>query len=511
VAVPAFVITLGVFLLCTAVAEPGLWSDTQTTERIIDIGRNDNQVMKHLDHLCHKIGQRPAGSREHHETAEWAYEKFRQFGLSDVHLEQCGEVAVDPEDDWTDGLLQKITRMVSGDDDEAGKRMVPVYNVVGDIPGTETPDEYVIIGAHYDCVPIGTGALDNGTGTAAVMEAARILVEAGVRPRRTIRFVLFAGEESGLIGSRGFVEAHPDLLPKISAVYNMDHGTNYISGIPATEPLRADMEAIFAHAARLDATRPFEIEVVDYLPKVDPNCCQPGGDLVSAGPAGPVVLAQVYRQEADGSVKLVKSGFEDLGTLDAEGEPAKGDSTLKQVVVSGGCGGEAAKSLCGGEPVSLEDLKAMGLLPDGAEIEEGKRMLRAIGGSDHAPFLAAGVPGFWWGQGGDSTVLYPAHTADDTYDMVVPEYLEHSATVMAMGALGTANLDHMLSRERLLEPEGDDDEDGQQGAASPGESPAGTGSFALDKANAAGKEKANKPEATKAGSSCCPGSSPAGP
>lgn len=457
-AVLAAVVTIGVFLLGTDVADSGLWSDSQTTDRIIETGRDDNQVMKHLDHLCHKIGQRPAGSREHHEAAEWAYEKFKEFGLSNVHMEQCGEVPVDPEDDWTEGFLQKITRMVSGGDQ--AKRLVPVYNVVGDIPGTETPDEYVIVGAHYDCVPIGTGALDNGTGTAAVMEAARILMEAGVRPRRTIRFVLFAGEESGLIGSRGYVEAHPDLLPKISAMYNMDHGTNYISDIPATEPLRADMEAIFAPASRLDAGRPFEVEVVDYLPKVDPNCCRPAGELVSAGPEGPVVLAQVYKQEADGSVKLVKSGFEDLkdiGELDAEGEATEGDSTLRRVIVSGGCGGEEAKSLCGGQPVSLEDLKAMGLIPEGAEIEGGKAIVRAMGGSDHAPFLAAGVPAFWWGQGGDSTVLYPAHTADDTYDKVVPEYLEHSATVMALGALGTANLDHMMSRERLAEPEGEND------------------------------------------------------
>ncbi len=75
-----------------------------------------------------------------------------------------------------------------------------------------------------------------------------------------------------------------------------------------------------------------------------------------------------------------------------------------------------------------------------------------LGGSDHGPFLRAGVPAFFLQQNGDSTVPYPAHTPDDTLDKVVPRYLEHSAVVLALGALGTANLDHLLSRERLTAP-----------------------------------------------------------
>ena len=89
-----------------------------------------------------------------------------------------------------------------------------VYNTVAEIRGTEKPDEVVILGAHLDSWDLGTGATDDGTGTAAVLEAARALQKAGVKPKRTIRFVLFTGEEQGLNGSRAYVAAHKDELPE---------------------------------------------------------------------------------------------------------------------------------------------------------------------------------------------------------------------------------------------------------------------------------------------------------
>jgi Zn-dependent M28 family amino/carboxypeptidase len=75
----------------------------------------------------------------------------------------------------------------------------------------------------------------------------------------------------------------------------------------------------------------------------------------------------------------------------------------------------------------------------------------SAGSSDHAPFLAAGVPAFMWNQKGENPVPYYLHTQKDTYDNVVPEYLEYSSVVIALAALGTANLDHMLSRENLVQ------------------------------------------------------------
>ena len=447
---------VGVMLTASAPNSSTLWNDTELIDRIIEIGRSDNLVMEHLDALANGIGMRPAGSRAHQETAEWAYARFKEFGLSNVHLEQCGDYPVDPADDWTEGFLEKLARMVRiRDEDIAEEKRVPVYNVVADIPGTDLPDEYVIIGAHYDSVPIGEGALDNGTGVAAAIEAARILMESGARPRRTIRFVLFAGEEAGLIGSRGYVEDHPELLPRISAMYNMDHGTNYISGIAVTEPLLEDMEAIFATADLIDPGMRFEVELVDWLLKGDPNCCQ-GGEMAQLGEGGPMVVMQAYKQMPDGSLMRVDAGEVGLEAMGCDGAAADAESTSRRVIISGGC----SPGCIGDKEISLEDLKDVGLLSDNDLAEmlsdssaTGRVRAVAIGSSDQSVFLAAGVPGFWWKQEGDSAVAYPVHTASDTFDRVIPEYLEYSATVIALGALGTANLDHMLSRERLTRPE----------------------------------------------------------
>jgi carboxypeptidase Q len=103
-----------------------------------------------------------------------------------------------------------------------------VYNTVAEIPGTEKPDEVVIIGAHLDSWDLGTGATDNGTGSTAVLEASRALKKSGAKPRRTIRFVLFTGEEQGLNGSKAYVTKHQDELKKISAVLVHDSGTGKV-------------------------------------------------------------------------------------------------------------------------------------------------------------------------------------------------------------------------------------------------------------------------------------------
>src|SRR5216684_93154 len=94
---------------------------------------------------------------------------------------------------------------------------VEVYDTVAEIPGSEKPDEVVIIGGHLDSWDLGTGATDNGTGSMAVLEAARALQKLGVKPKRTIRFVLFTGEEQGLNGSKAYVKAHTNELGKISS------------------------------------------------------------------------------------------------------------------------------------------------------------------------------------------------------------------------------------------------------------------------------------------------------
>src|SRR5262249_37222637 len=109
-----------------------------------------------------------------------------------------------------------------------GGKEVTVYNTVAEITGSEKPEEVVIIGGHLDSWDLGQGATDNGTGSMAVIEAARALVKSGVKPKRTIRFVLFTGEEQGLNGSRAYVKAHAADLPKISGVLVHDSGTGRV-------------------------------------------------------------------------------------------------------------------------------------------------------------------------------------------------------------------------------------------------------------------------------------------
>lgn len=103
-------------------------------------------------------------------------------------------------------------------------------NVVGEIRGYEKPDEAVILGAHLDSWELGTGALDNGCNAALVVEAARAIKATGLLPRRTIRFILFSGEEQGTIGSYEYVKAHRAELDKIRAVIVLDSGIGRVTG-----------------------------------------------------------------------------------------------------------------------------------------------------------------------------------------------------------------------------------------------------------------------------------------
>jgi Iap family predicted aminopeptidase len=347
-------------------------SDPATVERIVDIGKNKNQVMRTLKGLT-DIGPRLTGSQKLSKAQHWAMAKFRSYGLKNVHLEKWGDVPVGFERGdrqvgrmvspfvseigfttqcWMPGTEGKvlaeavlapttaaeatskaaelkgkwvvmnapstmrgpaagqedlkkaladigIAGIVYGAADERvhssgnwrdktfekrpttveilvrksdharivrninfGRRPtlefdienkwfkgpIDQYNVVADLVGTEKPDEIVIVCGHLDSwnSPGSQGTCDNGTGTSVAIEAARILSSAKAKPKRTIRFVLWSGEEQGLHGSRGYVITHKNELDKISAVLNDDGGTNYQGGYVGLETMRPMMEAAFA-------------------------------------------------------------------------------------------------------------------------------------------------------------------------------------------------------------------------------------------------------------------------
>src|SRR5438477_7345463 len=107
---------------------------------------------------------------------------------------------------------------------------IKASNVVAEIRGNEKLDEFVIVGAHLDSWELGTGALDNGCNAALVIEAARAIKATGLLPRRTIRFVLFSGEEQGTVGSFEYVKAHRAQLDKIRAVITFDARIGRVTG-----------------------------------------------------------------------------------------------------------------------------------------------------------------------------------------------------------------------------------------------------------------------------------------
>jgi Zn-dependent M28 family amino/carboxypeptidase len=141
-----------------------------------------------------------------------------------------------------------------------------VYNVIAELPGTEKPDELVIVGGHIDSWDGATGTTDNGTGVSTTLEAARLLTKAGAKPKRTIRFMLWSGEEQGLLGSRAYIKAHPEETPRISAVLVHDGGTNYVSGIHSTEAMAPVLEKALEPLLTLDTEMKFAVRPGKALP-----------------------------------------------------------------------------------------------------------------------------------------------------------------------------------------------------------------------------------------------------
>jgi hypothetical protein len=111
---------------------------------------------------------------------------------------------------------------------------VPVFNVLAEIKGSEKPNEFVMLSAHFDSWDGGSGATDNGTGTITMLEAMRLLKQAYPAPKRTILVGHWNSEENGLIGSRAFAEDHPEVVKGLQALFNQDNGTGKIMNVSAT-------------------------------------------------------------------------------------------------------------------------------------------------------------------------------------------------------------------------------------------------------------------------------------
>lgn len=136
-----------------------------------------------------------------------------------------------------------------------GSKPVQQWNTVAEIRGTELPGQAVILGAHLDSWDLGTGVTDNATGSMVVMDVARAIAQSGLKPKRTILFVLFSGEEQGLLGSRAYAEAHAATADSTQAVLVLDNGTGAITGqaLQGRKDLEGLWRELLAPVARLDA------------------------------------------------------------------------------------------------------------------------------------------------------------------------------------------------------------------------------------------------------------------
>lgn len=179
------------------------------------------------------------------------------------------------------------------------------HNVIGEITGSEKPEEYVIIGAHLDSWDLGTGALDDGAGIGITVAAAKLILDLPERPKRSIRVIMFANEEQGLIGGKTYAEAHkdnieniitaaesdfgagkiwridskvkPEALPAVKqmagvmAPLGISYGNNNAGGGPDLIPLRGKGISVFS--LRQDGTDYFDYHHTpnDTLDKVDPD------------------------------------------------------------------------------------------------------------------------------------------------------------------------------------------------------------------------------------------------
>jgi len=119
-------------------------------------------------------------------------------------------------------------------------------NIVGEIGGSQNPEQVIVVAAHLDSWDLGTGATDDGFGVAAALGAAHSIISSGVKPKRTIRFVLFTGEEQGLLGSKAYVQAHADELKNVVCAFALDWGSGPITKIPLAghEELRGPFEEL---------------------------------------------------------------------------------------------------------------------------------------------------------------------------------------------------------------------------------------------------------------------------
>lgn len=192
---------------------------------------------------------------------------YRHMSSSDGQLEPLPQAIVARED------AERLARFLASGQKvrvhfEMPNRVsgpVEAENVVAEIRGREKPDEYVLLGAHLDSWDLGTGALDDGCNVAMLIDAARVIHASGSVPRRSIRFVLFTGEEQWMLGSRAYATAHSGELDNVAAAVIFDAGDGPITGYS----LGGRKDTLAAVRAALDPVRSLGVKDFTFDAGVD--------------------------------------------------------------------------------------------------------------------------------------------------------------------------------------------------------------------------------------------------
>jgi carboxypeptidase Q len=189
---------------------------------------------------------------------------YRHTNASDGEISRIPMLIVAREDAGRVGRLLASGQRLYADISIPNTVGGPIHaaNVVAELRGRENPDEFVILGAHLDSWDLGTGALDNGCNAALVIDALRAIKASGALPKRSIRFILFSGEEEGMVGSHAYAVAHRNELDKAAGVVVFDSGIGRVTGfsvggrkdiVNGVTPLVANLKQFDAATVTSDA------------------------------------------------------------------------------------------------------------------------------------------------------------------------------------------------------------------------------------------------------------------
>lgn len=160
---------------------------------------------------------------------------------------------------------------------------IPYHNVIGMIRGSEFPDEYVIVSAHLDSYDVATGTVDNGSGAAPTIEVARLLMEAGAKPKRSILVILWTGEEFGLLGSQSWVDRNTDKYDKIANMFNRDGGPTVANSISVPAAMMEDFEKICEPLNSINPEFPFSLKQSEPMRRPEKPWSTDSGPFAVAG------------------------------------------------------------------------------------------------------------------------------------------------------------------------------------------------------------------------------------